>query len=377
NLKELREELSNQGRLYNFSALDVYENVVKCVETMGLPHSTHIHVEGYENDIGKKNLLTILERIKSLNLKPNQKSNSSIKRDQVLHIAHANAYAPNGDNTDIIKFLNENQYCSIDLSFVGFNPVNPMITSDRRLIGSLIKLDSIDDPNKLITSAVEFEGDSFVSLRTISKKNFNDCVLWANAIDLALNVNNKSQVCFSLNYPNYGNICDIPEILTWLISQEARESFIEGMNNEFLKTGVAQNITDSLSFSDVINLTRVNPAKCLGIANIKGNLGLEADADVNILDLDVQEVNLTKDYKTFKEAFLNIAYVIKSGEVIKKHDIIKLNQQGSIFWANGEVENPEKDFILSKKKEFYQKYSSLFYDSLQVSVDPKLLRRIE
>ncbi|MHA2051281.1 MAG: amidohydrolase family protein [Promethearchaeota archaeon] len=377
NLKELREDISTQGRLYNFSALDVYENVVNCVETMGLPHSTHIHVEGYENSIGKKNLLTVLEKVKSLNLKPNQKTNSKIKRDQILHIAHANAYAPDGNNEDLINFLNENPNYSVDLSFVGFNQINPLITSDRRSISSFFALDSVDDPNKLITSAAEFEGDSFVSLRTINKNNFSDCMLWANAIDIALNVRNKSQICFSLNYPNYGNVTDIPEILSWLISQQARDNFMKGMNEEFLKTGVMKKIEDSLTFSEAIYITRVSPAKSLGIADIKGNLGLGADADINILDLNVQEEDITKDYEKFKKAFSNIAYVIKSGEVVKKQNTINLEQQGSIFWAKGEAESPEKDLIMSRKKEFYQKYSSSFYDSLQVSINNKLLRKID
>jgi len=376
-LKELREDLSAQGRLYNFSALDVYENVVKCIETMGLPHSAHVHIEGYESGIGKKNLLTVLEKVNSLNISPSQKTKSTIKRDQILHIAHANTYAPDGKNEELIQFLNNNPNYSINLSFVGFNQINPLITSDRRSINQLITLNSLDPTNKLITSAVEFEGDSFVTLRQISKKNFNDCIIWANAIDLALNVSNKSQICFSLNYPNYGNITNIPEILTWLTSEKARNDFMEGMNEKFLKASIVQNMKNSLNFSEAISLTRISPAKSLGIADVKGNLGRGADADINIIDLNVQEVEISKDYNKLRNAFSNIAYVIKSGEVVKKQNEVDLDMQGSIFWAQGKVESSEKSLIMSKKKEFYQKYSSFFYDSLQVSVDNNLLRKIE
>ncbi|MHA1885152.1 MAG: amidohydrolase family protein, partial [Promethearchaeota archaeon] len=210
-----------------------------------------------------------------------------------------------------------------------------------------------------------------------SKKNFNDCILWANAIDLALNVSNKSQICFSLNYPNYGNITNIPEILTWLTSEEARNDFMEGMNEKFLKASIVQNMKNSLNFSEAISLTRISPAKSLGIADVKGNLGLGADGDINIIDLNIQEVEISKDYNELKNAFSNIAYVIKSGEVVKKQNKVDLDMQGSIFWAQGKVESSEKSLIMSKKKEFYQKYSSFFYDSLQVSVDHNLLRKIE
>ncbi|GAH05634.1 unnamed protein product, partial [marine sediment metagenome] len=129
--KELREDLTIQGRLYNFSALDVYESVVKCVESLGMPHSAHVHIEGYENEVGKENLFKVLEKIKSLNLEPNQKTNSKIKRHQILHLAHANAYSFDGNNETLINFLNNNQNYSVDLAFIGFNKINPIITSDR------------------------------------------------------------------------------------------------------------------------------------------------------------------------------------------------------------------------------------------------------
>ena len=376
NLKETREDLTKQGRLYNFSALDVYENLVKCVELLKLPHSAHVHIEGYEDEQGKNNLLAVLERIKALNLEPQPKSSQGHNRDQILHIAHANAYASDGQNSDLIKFLNENNEYSVDLSFVGFNPINPLITSDRRKISSRITMDSGNDLHQIISSAIEFEGDSFVSLRTFSKDNYDDCTLWANALDLALNIKEKSQICFSLNFPNYGNITDVPEIITWLVSKKARDTYMEGMNSEFLKTNNVQNINGTLNFSEILYLTRISPAKCLGLSKVKGNLGVGADADVNVIDLNMGEINLSKDYELLRKALSNLDYVIKSGEVVKKQNNINLNENGSIFWSEGKLEAEQKDFIISKKKEFYQKYSSLFYDSYQVSINPSLLRKI-
>jgi len=375
--KELREDLTKQGRLYNFSALDVYENVVKCVESLGLPHSTHAHIEGYENKIGKKNLFTVLEKIRSLNLAPNQQTNSNIKRNQIFHIAHANSYAYDGNNESLINFLNNNQNFSVDLSFIGFNKINPIITSDRRLINSMLTLDAIDNQYKLISSAVEFEGDSFVSMRTLDKSNNQDCILWANALDLALNVKNKYQVCFSLNFPNYANLMDIPEIATWLTSKEARDNYMEGMNKEFLKDSILKSDDKVLNFTEFLQLTRVSPAMCLGLGSIKGNIGLGADADINVLNLNIKETDLSKDFRKFKKELSNIEYVIKSGEIVKKQDKFNLKPQGSIFWANGKADTEGKDLIISKKEEFYRKYSSMFYDSYQVSVDKNLLRKID
>ncbi|MFX1309491.1 MAG: amidohydrolase family protein [Promethearchaeota archaeon] len=377
NLRELRGNISQTGRLYNFSALDVYENLVKCVEKLGLPHSIHAHIEGYETDIGKKNLFTVLEKVKALNLEINQKSNLNIMRDQIFHIAHANTYSDDGDNNEFINFLNENQDIDIDVAFIGFNQVNPLITSDRRLISSMLTADIIDNPIKLISSAIEFEGDSFVSMRNFNKNNYHDCVLWANALDLALNIKNKFQVSFSINFPNYANITDIPEIATWLVSTEARDNFMNGMNKEFIQKNSIQDNENVLNFSDFISITRASPAKSLGLGNIKGNLGIGADGDINILDIDIKETDISKDYQSLKLALSDVEYVIKSGNIVKKGDDINLDNQGSIFWSSGKIKFEGKEFIIGKKKEFYQKYSSIFYDSLNISIEENMLRKVE
>ena len=346
NFKDLREDMSKQGRLYNFSALDVYENVVKCVESLGLPHSAHAHIEGYENVIGKENLFKVLEKIKSLNLEPSLKINSNIKRAQILHLAHLNSYSSDGDNTNLINFLNENPNFSADLSFISFNQINPIITSDRRLINSMFTMDSIDNPYKLISSAVEFEGDSFVSMRSLHKSDYQACVLWANALDLALNVKDKSQISFSLNFPNYANITDIPEIITWLISKEARKNYMKDMNDQFLKQNSLFNNEIELSFFELVSLTRATPAKLLGLGNIKGTLSSGADADINILDINIEDANLDKEYEKLKSSLSNIEYVIKSGKIVKKEGNINTSYNGSIFWSQGQVKAEEINLIM-------------------------------
>ena len=376
NFKTLRKDVSTKGRLYNFSALDVYENLTKTNEYLGLPHSIHAHIEGYEQIKAKNNLFTILEKIKSLDLEPNSKIDSDIKRSQIFHIAHASAYNVDGNNSELINSLNEKNNIEVDLGFIGFNQINPLITSDRRLIDSLINGNNSNNVRKVISSAIEFEGDNFATLRTFDKKNFQDCNIWANAIDIALKVNNKWQLQFSVNYPNYADINNVPQIATWLLSKNSRDKFMTGMNNEFLKNNTLQDNDKTLNFNEFIILTRASPAKSLGLGNLKGILREGADADINILDININDIDISKDYEKLKNAFTNIEYVIKSGEIIKNKEKINLNYQGKIFWSEGKLEIADKDLIMNSKKEFYQKYASVFYDSLKISIADNHLRLI-
>ncbi|MHA1932962.1 MAG: amidohydrolase family protein, partial [Promethearchaeota archaeon] len=234
-----------------------------------------------------------------------------------------------------------------------------------------------DNPYKLITSSTEIEGDSFVSLRSLHKSDYLACTLWANALDLALNVKDKFQVSFSLNFPNYANLTDIPEIITWLISKEARKNFMKGMNDQFQKQNSLVSSELELSFSELVSLTRATPAKLLGLGGIKGTLSSGTDADINILDINIEDVSLSKEYDKLKSALSNIEYVIKSGKIIKKKNKMDMTSNGLIFWSQGQVKSEEKNLVMSKKKEFYNKYSSIFYDSYQVSVNKNILRKID
>ncbi len=372
NWKVIRKNLTEKGRLFNFTPMDVYEKLPIFVEHLGLPHSIHAHVEGYETQYSKENLLATLNKVRSLGLKPNPKSDFGIKRSQIFHLAHGSSYNIDGDNSELIKFYNENQDFDMDLGFIGFNALNPLITSDRHLINKLI---NSADTYKLIRSSVESEGDSFATLRKFSKKKKDDCEMWANAIDLALNIT-PWQLQFSINYPNYADIINLPEIASWLISNKAREQFMNDMEASFLKDNSLISNSKVLTFNDFIILTRSSPAKSLGIGSIKGNLGLGADGDLNILNLNLNDTDISKNYKDFKSALGNIEYVIKAGEVIKDHEKINLNSSGKIFWASGKPEKEDIKSILTKKEAFYQKYNSNFYNSYNTDINKEILRKI-
>lgn len=367
NFHTLRDSLTEAGRLYNFSALDVYENLAKCNSYLNLPHALHVHIEGYEHETGKNNLKLILERIKSAN----------IDSKHIFHLAHASTYNNDGKNGELIQFLNDNHEFDLDLGIIGFDPINPLITSDKRLADKIVKQRETEGFHKMIRSAIELEGDSFVTLRVISKQDEKVCIQWANAIDLALNIKNKFQISLSLNFPNYSHINKLPEIATYLVSDIARNEFLKDCSSEFLKNTDLKDNIDTLTFNELVTITRASPAKSLGLENIKGNLKVGADGDLNILNIDISELNLKKDYNKLKDALSNIEYVLKAGEIVKKKNEINLNPQGKIFWTNGKLEKPVDPLIMKKKREFYEKYYSIFYESLNISIDNKFLRKID
>ncbi len=372
NFNNLRESIEQGGKLYNFFALEVYMNLTKAVEKLALPHSIHAHIEGYENEVGNKNLSTLLEALKSIEL--THQNNSKFDRSQIFHLAHGNSYNINGNISELISFFNDNQSIDMDLGLIGFDPINPLITSDRTLITSHL---NSHNNSTLFRNAIETEGDTFVSLRKFNKSNEHDCKLWENGIALALQVNNKWQLQLSLNFPHYSHINNIPKIATWLLSSKARQAFMKDMNQKFVKNSQLSNNEDVLSFYEYIVISRASPAKSLGLGNIKGGFTPGADGDVNILNINLQDLDLSNDYSKLQNALETMEYVIKNGTIVKKEEILTLDEQGKIFWSEGTIERQDKEKFLAKKREFYQKYYSVFYETLKNDVNEKLLRKIK
>ncbi|MBN1215684.1 MAG: amidohydrolase family protein [Candidatus Lokiarchaeota archaeon] len=374
NFNKLREDINKNGILYNFKAINVYKTFIEAVEILDLPHSAHCHIEGYENLEGKENLNSLLKELD--NLKLDARTSTKDKRNQICHLAHANSLNIDGNNKNIINNLNNNSNIDVDLAFIGFDKINPIITSDRRFFSDIT--DSYKKKKNNIINSNEFEGDSYSNFREFKKNEYKDCILWGNAIDLALNIKNKWQIQFSLNFPHYSHLNDIPKIITWLLSKDARFKFMENMNNKFLKNISISTNEDVLNFNDLIILTRSSPAKSLGLSKFKGNLSNGSEADINILNINIDKIDTNKDYKLIEKAFEYIEYVIKNGYIVKKEDKILMNHQGKIFWSEGKYfTEEEKSRVINKKREFYQKYYSYFYNMLDNDIDQKYLKKIE
>ena len=373
NYRKLRNSVEEKGRLYNFAPIEIYKRVTEYAEYLGLPHSTHAHIEGYESELGKDNLLKVLNEINSMDINSLRNNNVEMSRSQIFHVAHAASYAIDGNNDDLIDFYNKNKNFDLDLGFLSFDPINPLLTSDRRLIISLMEL---NNEEKIFRNATEFEGDSFATFRKFSKENKKNCILWANAIDLALNIEDKWQVQLTFNYPNYSNISDLPKIAGWLLSNSVRQSFINEIPAEIHSDLKINQEEKTLTFNEFIILSRASPAKSLGIDKIKGNLGPGADGDINILDIDFNKIDPEKDHEAVEKALSNIEYVIKGGKIVKQKDKINLEHKGKLFWTSGNIDSDKKESIMRKKREFYNKFYSIFYDTLNVSIENDRLRKV-
>ncbi|MEM3151535.1 MAG: amidohydrolase family protein, partial [Candidatus Bathyarchaeia archaeon] len=109
---------------------------------------------------------------------------------------------------------------------------------------------------------------------------------------------------------------------------------------------------------EVAIITRAATAKSLGLKN-KGHLGVGADADIAIYDLNYRKINPSKDYRLIKKAFKYAAYTIKNGEIVSRNGEIITSQRGKIYWVNSKVTDDLQEAMLNNLKTKFEDYYTI------------------
>src|SRR5512147_121051 len=112
------------------------------------------------------------------------------------------------------------------------------------------------------------------------------------------------------DHPNGGPFFAYPKILAWLSSKKARMATLNKCHKKAQKKSLLPSIDRELTLYELAIMTRAGQAKALGLKN-KGQLGIGADADVAIFNINPETLDIAKQYKTARKAFKNAAYTIK------------------------------------------------------------------
>ncbi|MGA2238918.1 MAG: amidohydrolase family protein, partial [Candidatus Bathyarchaeia archaeon] len=77
------------------------------------------------------------------------------------------------------------------------------------------------------------------------------------------------------------------------------------------------------SLHEIATITRAATAKSLGL-EFKGHLGLGADADIAIYDINPPRLDPARDYKAVRKAFAHANYTVKDGRiVVKRGEVVR------------------------------------------------------
>jgi len=131
-----------------------------------------------------------------------------------------------------------------------------------------------------------------------------------------------------------------------------------------IKRSLLPSIKRELSLYEIAIVTRAGQAKALGLKD-KGHLGVGADADVAIYNVNPEKIDLSRKYKTVRRAFTNAAYTIKDGKVVVKNGEIVQYADGRTIWLD--VKTAEQVKVDDEIKRKFKEYWTVEYENYPVT----------
>jgi formylmethanofuran dehydrogenase subunit A len=187
---------------------------------------------------------------------------------------------------------------------------------------------------------------------------------WSIALELALLVDDPWKMFMTTDHPNGGPFTAYPKIIAWLISKKARMATLKKCHKKAQKRSLLPSIKRELSLYDLAIVTRAGQAKALDLKN-KGHLGVGADADVAIYNLNPENIDIARKYKPVRRAFSDAAYTIKDGKVVVKDGEILQHVDGRTIWLD--VQTAEQVKVDEEMKRRFKEYWTVEYENYPVT----------
>ncbi len=349
--------LDDQVPHFCITPREIIRGLCRVNSLLHLPHTIHVHT----NNLGKPgNYFTALETMKSV-------EDLAVEDKPAIHMTHCQFSAYKGDDwrtlqsgaEDIAKYVNNHSHVTMDMGQIIFGDTTTM-TADGPFQYDLYGLTG----NKWVNHDVETETSAGIVPFHYRRKNYVHATQWSIGLELALLIKDPWKIFLTTDHPNAGPFTSYPRIIAWLMSRKAREATMKRINARARGRSLLPSIDRELTFYEIAVMTRAGQSKALGLKN-KGHLGPGADADIAIYDVNPDETNPSKKYKTVRKAFRRAAYTIKGGEIVAKAGEIVKHVNGATMWIDLQTSEPAE--ITSEMKKRFRDYWTVEYDNYPVT----------
>ena len=322
NVRDLDDPVPN----FEVTPRDILRGLCKVNRILNLPHTIHVHT----NRLGQPgNYATTIETMDSVR-------DLATEEKPVIHITHCQFSAFKGEDwstfrsgaEEIAKYVNGHSHVTLDMGQVVFTDTTTM-TADGPWQYTLYELSG----NKWINHDVETETGSGIVPFRYRRKSYVHATMWSIALELALLIEDPWKVYLTTDHPNGAPFTTYPRIISWLVSARARERTMERINKKARKRSLLPSIDREYTLYEISIITRAGQAKALGLKN-KGHLGVGADADLAIYNINPKEIDLSREYRRVRRAFEETAYTIKGGKIVAKNGAIVESVIGRTFWVD-------------------------------------------
>ena len=341
---------------FNLTPKEIIRGLCKVNKLLHMPHAIHVHT----NNLGKAgNYATALDTMKCV-------ENLALEDKPVIHITHCQFSAFKGSNwrtlrsgaEEIANYVNHRRHVTLDLGQVVFTDTTTM-TADGPFQYGLYQLTN----NKWVNHDVETETSSGIVPFRYRRKSYVHSIQWSIGLELGLLVEDPWRIYLTTDHPNAAPFTTYPRIISWLMSRNARDLTMKRINRRARHKSLLPSIKREYSFYEIAIVTRAGQAKSLGLTQ-KGHLGIGADADIAIYNINPELVDPSRKYKVVRKAFENTAYTIKNGEIVAKDGKIAKPVRGKTFWVNPQLSSPIE--VADDMKRRFREYWTVEYENYSI-----------
>ncbi len=352
NVKSINDQVPNFG----VTPRDIIRGLCKVNKLLNLPHTIHVHT----NNLGiPGNYVTTLETMECV-------EDLATDNKPIIHITHCQFSAFKGSDwrtfksgaEEIANYVNKHSHVTLDMGQVVFTDTTTM-TADGPFQFGLYQLTG----NKWVNHDVETETSSGIVPFRYKRKSAVHATQWSIGLELALLIKDPWRIYLTTDHPNAGPFTAYPRIIAWLMSRKARDKTMRRISRRARRNSLLPSIDREYGLNEIATVTRAGQAKALGLA-WKGHLGVGADADVSVYNVNSEQVDPAKRYKAVRRAFQNTAYTVKGGEVVAKDGKIVKPVSGKTFWVNANFSSPFE--VTEDMKRRFREYWTVEYDNYQI-----------
>jgi len=353
--------LNEQVPNFEITPREILRGICKANQLLNLPHSIHVHT----NDLAKiGNYETTIETMEAVR-------DLAVEDRPIIHVTHVQFTGRTGSAwhnvgsgaPEIAAYVNKHKHVTVDIGQVIFMDTTTM-TADGGFQYMLYQLSH----NKWMNSDVEVETGAGVVPYTYRPRNYVNAVQWGIGLELALLIEDPWRVYLTTDHPNGGDFTKYPRIISWLMSTKARERAMRKINGTAKRKLDLQALDREYSFSEIATITRAGTARALNLHQ-KGHLGIGADADISIYNINPKEVNPSREYRTVRRALKAAAFTIKDGRIVVKNGEVTETPQGRTYWVDSEVPQPLASEVESKLRRNFREYYTVEMDNYQMDDD--------
>jgi len=344
---------------FNITPKEIIRGLCKVNQLLHLPHTIHVHTNRLGQPGNYVTAINTMECVEDL-----------AKGDKpVIHITHCQFSAFKGSDwatmksgaDEIAKYVNRHNHVTLDMGQVVFTDTTTM-TADGPWQYTLHEITG----NKWINHDVETETGAGIVPFRYRRKSYVHATMWTIGLELALLIENPWKIYLTTDHPNGAPFTTYPRIISWLISKIARERTIKRIHRKARRRSLLSGIEREYSLYEIAIATRAGQAKALGFTQ-KGHLGVGADADIAIYNINPNRIDPSKEFRKVRRAFERSAYTIKNGRIVVKVGDIVQSFDGKTIWVNVKTSSPME--VTPDLKRRFRDYWTVEYENYFIPED--------